>query len=1330
MDQAIRNKLRNVVTKCRKLLEDSVSQVLQGQFGIYAMKKTEVHIEDEARMAHLSDEDRECRKDIIEHFGHIKALGYNPQDALAQLIRETAFTHLNRLCAYKMMEAREVYVGGKPFREAVSRGLKSQGFLFYLADHPDDEQRYNSGQQDLAYRHFLDWIGGTLSEEIGVLFSPNDPANRLYPPQRVLDDIIDLLNDGDIRAEERDLRQAWPHVWSQDETIGWVYQYFTPKELRDKARRESTAPRNSYELAFRNQFFTPRYVVEFLTDNTLGRIWYEMRKGDTKLKDQCRYLVRRPNEVFLDKEQKQPENAEPSSDLSQDDLLKQPVYIPHRPKKDPRQLKILDPACGSGHFLLYCFDVLLTVYEEGFIDSDLGPALQQDYSTLDELRRDVPRLILAHNLHGIDIDLRASQIAALALWLRCQRAYQRMELKKDRPKITRSNLVCAEPMPGERQMLEEFSADLRPRVLGQLVQVVFDRMKLAGEAGSLLKIEDELRDAVAGAKKQWQQAPKEVQLTLFDGQKLPKKPKQQTLFDTSGITDAEFWDEAESNVLSSLQDYSTPATNGRALQRRLFADDAVRGFALIDICQSKFDAIVMNPPFGDPSKATRPYLRVTYKDHWTDLYSAFVVRATEMLRSGGIIGAITSRTFLALSTFEPLRKRFLEDGQLLGVAECGLGVLDEATVRAAFFTYAPGQFYLNSVLQFWDLRNTDDRKQVLLSAVRNPSCSSASIVHSEDLVRLPGKPFAYWLPVRLLKLLGDGPHLDHTRLRNVSHDSKPTVAVEAGVQTSDDFRFVRCHWEVPSTLLGRFGWTRFAHSAGFCRFYAPTYAVLKWFDGGKEILEQVDDKGNKKARLRCEDRFFAPGMVSPYISERGLGCSYYLPDHIHSNSCRAYFEPSLPVTTLLGYLNSSVADLVIWALTPDRKHEAGINARLPAPNELLEGIHAECEQLVPGCFDAMVCLRSADEADPLHRFSFDGMVEQQQNAATSLAANQTALDRAVERAFGFASGEATELFELSGAPHDLGTWSGLSTGDFLDTPEAMMEVSREFHSALLSHCVGVVFGRWDVRLSLQAEFHEPAIDPTKPLPLSPPAMLQDEHGMPLRGEPNGYPVKIDWDGILVSDAGHEDDVVRRVRGVLELKWHDTVETVERRIVESLKVDSLRDYFDKSTTGGFWDEHISRYSKIRRKAPIYWLLQSSKRNYALWIYYHRLDKDILFKALVNYVEPKIRLEESRLDPLRAQRQVAGASGKGLKKLEKDIDKQENLLSELRDFEEKLRRAADLHLEPDLNDGVVLNIAPLWELVPWKEAKKYWDELMKGKYEWSSIGKQLREKGLVK
>jgi hypothetical protein len=128
MDQTIRNKLRSVVTQCRKLLEDAVAQALQGQFGIYSGNKGEVHVEDAARMTHLSAEDQAYRKDILDHFDHIKARGYKPKESLDQLIREIAFTHLNRLCAYKLMEARQIWIGGQRFG-AVSE-TQVAGFAF------------------------------------------------------------------------------------------------------------------------------------------------------------------------------------------------------------------------------------------------------------------------------------------------------------------------------------------------------------------------------------------------------------------------------------------------------------------------------------------------------------------------------------------------------------------------------------------------------------------------------------------------------------------------------------------------------------------------------------------------------------------------------------------------------------------------------------------------------------------------------------------------------------------------------------------------------------------------------------------------------------------------------------------------------------------------------------------------------------------------------------------------------------------------------------------------------------------------------------------------
>jgi hypothetical protein len=272
-----------------------------------------------------------------------------------------------------------------------------------------------------------------------------------------------------------------------------------------------------------------------------------------------------------------------------------------------------------------------------------------------------------------------------------------------------------------------------------------------------------------------------------------------------------------------------------------------------------------------------------------------------------------------------------------------------------------------------------------------------------------------------------------------------------------------------------------------------------------------------------------------------------------------------------------------------------------------------------------------------------------------------------------------------------------------------------------------MFGRWDIRIATGEVKAAPVPDAFSLIgPWSPGMLVRADSGQ----VPSGYPINlIAHDGLVVDDPNHPDDIVRRLRNIIECIWLDRAESAESEISNGVGAAGLRDYLRSATGDGFWPHHYSRYSKSRRNAPVYWLLQSSKKNYALWLYYHRLDKDLLFKSLVNYVEPKIRLESSRLETLRSQMASAGTSGKEARRLSKEVERQEDFHSELRDFEDKLRRAANLHLEPDLNDGVALNIAPLWELVPWKEAKNYWDELLRGEYEWSSIGKQLRQKGLL-
>jgi len=671
-DKETRNLLAKTVASCRRRLAGDVADQLRGVFGLHP-DGVVLPLE---KLTHLSpDQHAAARRlrDLLDHYT-VGAAGKDSDRRKAsyeRIVMEIAFTVLNRLAALRLCEERGLVV------ECVRKGTTSAGFQMF--------ERISGGalggRYD-TYRVFLECLFDELALDLGVLFDRMTPQSAVFPSERCMEDVLAELNKPELT-----------HLWTEDETIGWVYQYFNPPEERKAMREASQAPRNSRELAVRNQFFTPRYVVEFLTDNTLGRIWYEMRKGDTVLKEKCRYLVRGPNEVFLGTDEKPPAGKDDGTDLSQEELLKRPVYIEHRPKKDPRDLRILDPACGSGHFLLYAFDLLEQFYEEAWSDpespkSDVtGRTLQEDLETLDDLRRETPKLIVEHNLHGIDIDPRAVQIAALAIWLRAQKTWKSLDIKAaGRPRIARSNIVTAEPMPGEEDMRREFTAGLKPRVLGQIVDEVFEKMKLASEAGSLLKIEEEIKDAVAAAGKQWWEGTKPEQQLLFPVMDAPRPKQLELRFDVKGITDVRFWEQAEDRILDALQEYAERAENGYATRRRLFAEDAARGFAFIDLCRKRYDVVLMNPPFGEPAKLSKTLIERSFPRTKNDVYAAFVERSLGLLQQGGRLGAITSRTGFFLSSFTKWREEILlKEAKPAVFADLGYGVMDNAMVEAAAY---------------------------------------------------------------------------------------------------------------------------------------------------------------------------------------------------------------------------------------------------------------------------------------------------------------------------------------------------------------------------------------------------------------------------------------------------------------------------------------------------------------------------------------------------------------------------------------------------------------------------------------------------------------------
>jgi hypothetical protein len=1352
----------------------------------------------------LDDAGRETARllrDTLEHY-----IAANPSadrvEALSRIVREQAFTVLNRLAALRMAEAREILT------ESISRGYDSKGFQLYLM-----LAGTGHGETGDAYRSYLFSIFDEFALDLNVLFDRFSPQGRLFPREAALLQLLGLMNEPEVAP-----------LWGEDETIGWIYQYFNDpierKKMRDPKQGGSAAPRNSRELAVRNQFFTPRYVVEFLTDNTLGRIWYEMTRGETRLKDHCRYMIRRPNEVFLEPGVLPPKVEEATGqNLSQEELLRQPLHIPHRPLKDPRTIRVLDPACGSMHFGLYAYDLLEVIYAEAWelegarsadaFSRELGlKSLREIYADEEALRRDVPRLIIEHNLHGIDIDPRAVQIAGLSLWLRAQRAWAEQGVKpSERPSVKRSNIVCAEPMPGECELLEEFIETLPPDVPGALVRSVFERMELAGEAGSLLRIEDDIREPIAQAKQEWldrrrKQAEfaEKPQGSLGDFLQ-PTFEQSRLDFDFESITDEKFFDGVEDKVLAALREYAERAANGEAYARRLFADDAEKGFAFIELLRKKFDVVLMNPPFGDASIPSKKYIDDTYADTKGDVYKAFVESFQNRLIPAGYLGIISSRTGFFLGQSEDWRTRVvLRLFRPIALADLGSGVLDamvevaayvlrslsEPEARALTLSLVPVlekvvrdkqdrfslpkwqaargdlkrhqavaelehlaahgfiERYPGDIVRYTPLWHEvkkvtapplpvyqslvcarvlaeEDKAASLADAINHRSSTNTFVCSPSSFSEIPGAPFAYWAGSSVRRLFSKFPAFES--------DER---CVRVGLQTSDDARFLRSWWESPPTD-SRGTWVPFAKGGSTQNFFADVASVLNWQNDGAELkawAETLPGSTHWSRSIRSPDFYFRPGITWPLRASRfspqamPAGCVFSIRGQVA-------FANDGQLEFMLGLMASAAFDMIYKTLLGRfgfPEFAVGVLQKLPFPT-----IHPKAKrELESHAAEAWrhKRLRYCASTESQH-FVSPGILQASGGELIDRAAAWATSVRTSEENVAAIQSEIDDLvFSLYGLDETdraalTATLATEATGDAdamtdEDEEEAATANAPALTADLLAYALGCAFGRWDIRFATGERTAPEPPDPFAPLPVCPPGMLQNEEGLSARPEdvPDNYPLSISWPGILVDDPGHAEDIEARVREVLHVIWPERADAIEQEACEILAVRSLREYFRKPNL--FFAEHLKRYSKSRRQAPIYWPLSTPSGSYTLWLYYHRLDPQTLYRCVVEFVEPKLRQTNDALGHLRAKPNRARDE-------ERELERLQDFALELQAFSDELLRVAELPWRPDLNDGVQITAASLWKLFrlpKWqKTLKETWQKLERGDYDWAHLAYTL-------
>ncbi|WP_029415250.1 BREX-1 system adenine-specific DNA-methyltransferase PglX [Brevundimonas bacteroides] len=1224
MEKETRSAIEAATQKARRLLTEDFREQLDSAFDVRQDGRIS-----EVPGPHLDPNQRRAWRKITAAIAHKRAAGMKPDEAVTDFLRDAAFTMLNRFVALKMLEARELV------QPCISQGEASSGFAEFCGLAPGVRTPDGSG-----YRLYLECVFDELSSDVKVLFDRRDAASAMWPRRATFEALLEILNAPPLAS-----------VWGEDETIGWVYQYFNGQDERRAMRLEGT-PRNSRELAVRNQFFTPRYVVEFLTDNTVGRIWYEMRDGQTALIDQCEHLLRQTGEMCAP-----------------------------RPKKDPRDIRILDPACGSGHFLLYAFDLMLTIYQEAWADPETprseatGKPLAEDYPNIAALNQALPGLIMAYNLHGIDIDPRCAQICQLALWMKAQRAFDDLSIGRTaRPPIRRSNIVIAEPMPGEQDLRDEFLHELKEerleslmrRALGiptdqrvrttkamadslkALVENVWDAMSLAGEMGALVKVERTLELAVQRGRAEW-----EEQLPLFRIAEYDMAGDGQAALNDEGPQIApseglDFWNKAERLVLKALEEYGTDARGAGVARRRLFADDAAHGFALVDLLSKKFDVALMNPPFGPATGNTSDKLEA---DDAGNLYSAFVRRTKEL--GASFIGCISDRTFMVQSTFADFREHLLCDKQSVALlADLGWGVLDANVQTAAYVLREKGA---DQSIGFTDLRDSEIKESEISGAK-----SSWKWISSQVFEKLPDFIFAYALPVSVLNGTRDWFSLSDL------------AKLPRGLGSNKAARTYLSWYEVKiDSLTPGKRWESLSNGGEFSPFWRQDLGVADWRGpNGRAWVEMNSADAWRPYDQSGTDAYFRRGLSFPKQSS-SFHVSILPQGFLPTREGKAIlFDDETNTLPILGLLNSGPVRSFVRDTCGLHK-QSGAIGRIPIP-PLKAADGQRLAELSTVIANAVAESFHGDETSRTY-VSPSVFIGASSESSSDIGQKVREIEEISRRLYGVTAG-ADDWLEEAASP-------------------AFYQPSEQ---DVLSWSVGVAFGRFDVRVVTGERRISVKPNLFDPLPAVSPGML-----------PHGAPPFMPTSGIFVDDPGHVDDLVARVTAVYEHVGEPAPAPGDLR---------------RTLARDFFPAHIRMYSKSRRKAPIYWQLATPSASYSVWLYIHAFSKDTLFRVQNDYLAPKLRDESHQLDRLRVEAGGAPSTAQS-----RAIEAQGVFVEELSATLHEIRRVAPLW-DPELDDGVILNFAPLWRLLPqnraWqKECRAAWDGLVKGEYDWARIAMRL-------
>ncbi|GGI84336.1 BREX-1 system adenine-specific DNA-methyltransferase PglX [Deinococcus wulumuqiensis] len=759
--------------------------------------------------------------------GHYHDLPGTPKDKFNHLTDEIAYTWFNRLAALRFMEvqgyAERALSSDQPgvtdpnlLRDAMT--LAAGGELPGVTpDVLDDWQRlYQPGE---LYRRLLSAYAAALAPTLPFLFEGKAWLNLFLPDT--------LLNqDSIVRRMVADIPEA---DWQDIEIVGWLYQFYI-SERKDEvfAQKGKYTPR---DIPAATQLFTPHWIVRYMVENSLGRVWLEAHP-ESGLKAHMPY--------YLESENPAPQDSatQPNPDLK------------------PEDLTVMDPACGSGHILVYAFDLLAHIYRE------------QGYS-----EREIPALILTHNLHGLDIDERAAQLASFAVVMKARELNSRL-FRRDMPTLNilqvRPTRGLKLPNAGSRDMLGQYST-------------------LSGG----------LTDADAFNPNDWQP----LVSAFEDADHLG-----------SLITPPAFSAERLRAQLHWLE--------GRGGLDAAALDDLRHLLKQAELLAKKYDAVVANPPYMANNKFEPPlksFVEKKYPEVKSDLFSVFIARDLELTKESGQLGFMTPFVWMFISSYEGLRKMIIRKHTISSLVQLEYSGFDGATVPICTFTLkkAHDNEYPAQFIRLSDFRGAENQGPKVLEAVQNPEVNYRYTRRSQsEFENIPEAILAYWASEKIFEAFRNLPPLS-----SVGKFTK-------GSDTGDGDRFIRFWHEVgmyktsiKSNSAGA-KWYPLNKGGSYRKWFGNNESIINWGKDGQEIRKF------EKSNIRSYVHYFEECLTWTKISSSFLGVRFSPAGFIANDAGPSVFG-SYSKPLILSLLCSKLASEFTSLISATMNYTSGVLEKIP-----------------------------------------------------------------------------------------------------------------------------------------------------------------------------------------------------------------------------------------------------------------------------------------------------------------------------------------------------------------------------------------------------------------